>query len=124
MKIISIEKRVGITTGVYNYLAHIDLETDVTKENPSIIDLDLEFVNINQKTSQNFKNRYKRSIFTLEELQKASNINMFKDQIGELDVIFWKRVIAFNVSELSKNIKFFLNLSKSLIRKNINLVKI
>lgn len=103
MRIINIFKRVGDSIVKYEYLAEVDLETDVTKYG-----------------TDSMEDRYKTDVFPLDVLTKATNFDMFQSEVTDCDFKWWKDIFSDDLERMQFSSKFVFRYLKIKLRKFIN----
>lgn len=101
MKIRKVFKRVGVSITSYEYLAEIDLELDVTKYG-----------------NDTMEDRYKKDVFSLEILSKATNFDLFQSDLSKCDIEWWKYNFTNELGQTVYNSKFLYKFYKRKIRNN------
>jgi hypothetical protein len=101
MRIINVGKRVGKTYGDYRYEAFVDFENDVTKYSA-------EF---EKNGTVNYKKRFSKGVFTMEELQKAYNFYNFTQEIAKQNrrwhIKQRKMDILFRIESIKRRFRTF-----------------
>jgi hypothetical protein len=110
MKIRKIFQRVGDSMSKYNYLAEIDLETDVTKYGYYF-------------SGEKMEDRYKTDVFSLETLEYATNFDMFISDIHECNKKWWKESFNSDLKNAAFNIKFTYRFLRFKIKELIKWIK-